>query len=564
MHRKQSHSDYCVLFSTFHRALEPNVSVPTHESNPERETPRSPDEHDPVSLSPDEALALARELKRHAPDPSTARQTLFPWQKAKYAAIAFLLVLFVAFDYKYAFSAITMALGLFYLAVVGARILAALLAWRKSYDLRATPEEIAAIPADEWPVYTILAPLYREANVAGSLLAALRHLDYPADKLDVKLLLEEDDDETRDAIANCRLPPHCEIIVVPAGKPQTKPRACNVGLARARGDIVVIFDAEDRPEPDQLKQAAALFRRLPEEIVCIQAKLNYYNAGQNVLTRCFALEYATWFDFFLPGLYRIGFPIPLGGTSNHFRASALRELGGWDAWNVTEDCDLGIRIARAGWRTAVLDSTTWEEATSRVPSWVRQRSRWVKGYWQTHFVHARAWPADAESGGRKRTALRELGLWKYLGFLLTVGGLAGTLFLNPLFWVMMFGVMVYAYLWGSWPEPFFYLDYTNADQVAYTAWSQASWVFFALSCILFAANLGLVGLHLLACRRPHLRKFWPYAFLAPFYWLLMSVGAWKGTLQLLWKPSYWEKTDHGNAIVDAPPDGGGDVSDIPI
>ena len=369
------------------------------------------------------------------------------------------------------------------------------------------------------------------------LLAGLAKLDYPADKLDVKILLESDDIDTRDALAAAQPPPWCEVVIVPDGQPRTKPRACNHGLAAARGEYLVIFDAEDRPEPDQLGKAVAAFRREAPETVCLQAKLNYYNPDQSWLTRFFTLEYTTWFDLFLPGLHRLGFPIPLGGTSNHFRTDSLRRLGGWDAWNVTEDCDLGIRIARHGLRTAMLDSTTWEEATARLGNWLRQRSRWVKGYWQTHFVHSRNW---AET-------LRGLGLWKTFGFILTVGGQALTLCLNPLY-----ALMLVAWCWWRWPLVYF--DFTTAEEIAYTGWSKLSWVFFGIGATLFAANFVLIGVNLLACARRNLWRLWIYALCSPFYWLLMGLGAWKGTLQLLRRPHHWEKTRHGEFAtpVDSP------------
>ena len=435
---------------------------------------------------------------------------------------------FFLWDYKIAFTVVNFAVCGFYAMAVGSRIVSAWLAWRDPTEVKVDPAELAAVPDGQWPAYSVLAPLYREANIASDLLAALSRLDYPADKLDVKILVEEDDRETREALEAAYPPSWCDIVVVPDGRPRTKPRACNVGLAAARGEYLVIFDAEDRPEPDQLKKAVVAFRRQASDVVCLQAKLNYHNPDQNWLTRFFTLEYTAWFDLFLPGLHRLGFPIPLGGTSNHFRIEALRRLGGWDPWNVAEDCDLGVRLARAGHQTKMLDSTTWEEANSRLGNWLRQRSRWIKGYLQTHFVHTRH-PV--------RTA-RELGARGMTGFLLTVGGLAATLLLNPLYWLFLL-----AWAWWQWPLAHF--DFTDADQRAYTAWSKMSWVFCGISLVLFAANFALVGLNLLACSRRGLWRLWPYALLSPLYWLLISLGAWKGAGQLLWRPSHWEKTEHG-------------------
>lgn len=233
-------------------------------------------------------------------------------------------------------------------------------------------------------------PLYREANVLPTLVDALKRLEYPPDRLDVKLLLEEDDEDTIRAAKSAALPNYIELVLVPASQPRTKPKACNYGLARARGEYVVIYDAEDIPEPDQLLKAVAVLRSSPAEVVCVQAKLSYYNAFQNVLTKWFTVEYATWFDLMLPGLFAARMPIPLGGTSNHFKTAVLQSMGAWDPFNVTEDADLGIRLYKAGYRTVIMNSTTYEEANADLVNWIRQRSRWIKGYIQTSLVHLRS------------------------------------------------------------------------------------------------------------------------------------------------------------------------------
>lgn len=462
-----------------------------------------------------------------SPD-ETARRTWTTGQKLRMGVVAAAWTLFVLWDYKIAFTVLNFAVCAFYAAVVGTRLAAVGLAWRRNPARIVSPDDLAGLADADLPVYTVLVPLYREAAVVPGLLDGLAKLDYPKDKLDVKILVEADDRETRDALLAARPPSWCEVLVVPDGQPRTKPRACNHGLAAAHGAYLVIFDAEDRPEPDQLKKAVAAFQHEPTEAVCLQAKLNYYNPDQSILTRFFTLEYTAWFDLFLPGLYRLGFLIPLGGTSNHFRTDALRRLGGWDAWNVTEDCDLGVSLARAGLHTAMLESTTWEEATARPGNWLRQRSRWVKGYWQTHFVHTRRWTKTGRDLGWRGTA----------GFVLTVGGQALTLCLNP-----FYALLMAAWVWWQWPLAYF--DFTNADELAYTGWSKLSWTFCGIGTLLFAANFALIGINLLACARRSLWRLWPYALLSPLYWLFMGLGAWKGAWQLLWRPSYWEKTVHG-------------------
>ena len=227
------------------------------------------------------------------------------------------------------------------------------------------------------------------AAVLPRLLAALAALDYPPHLLDVRLLIEADDAETLVAVRRAELAPHVTIVEVPPGHPRTKPRALAYGLLHARGERLVVFDAEDRPAPDQLRRAVAAFYRAGPRVACLQARLATFNTTQNLLTRWFAADYAAQFDLVLPALARRGAPLPLGGTSNHFVTQQLTEVGGWDPYNVTEDADLGVRLHRAGLRAAVLDATTLEEATSELSCWVRQRSRWSKGHVQTLLVHLR-------------------------------------------------------------------------------------------------------------------------------------------------------------------------------
>jgi cellulose synthase/poly-beta-1,6-N-acetylglucosamine synthase-like glycosyltransferase len=344
-------------------------------------------------------------------------------------------------------------------------------------------------------------------------------------------------------VAACRsltLPSSIEVIVVPHAMPKTKPKACNHGLRAARGEFLVIYDAEDRPDRDQLRKAVAAFRRLPPGIACLQAKLNYYNPYQNVLTKWFTLEYSALFDLILPGLHHLGMPIPLGGTSNHFRTSVLRELGGWDPFNLTEDCDLGMRLHRHGWRTQVLDSTTWEEANSRLGNWVRQRSRWVKGFIQTHFVHIRS---------NFQTA-REMGPFGFASFLLTVGGFSASCLLNPFFWAVdLFRLAVAA---GFSPPPWILLhlgglaDVTQGSTAAWTRLSQFFWYAVAL----YSANSFFIAIQILGCTRRRLWRLIPFALASPLYWVLISIAGWKGLLQLFYRPFYWEKTRHGLSALD--------------
>lgn len=542
--------------------------------------------------TPATADAVREFLAAHAHE--SARTTTTAWQRAKYAFWAVNLLVLLQYDWKIFFSIVTGVLCLFYLATIMYKLLTVLLSVVWPAELRVTSEELAALDDSTLPVYTVLVPLYKEAEVAAKVVRSVTSLDYPKDKLDVILLLEEPDQETRKALEGVALPACVRTLVVPDGSPRTKPRACDYGLAAARGEFLVIYDAEDRPEPDQLKKAVVAFRRLPERVMCLQAKLNYYNPRQNWLTKWFTLEYTTWFDLFLPGLNRLRVPIPLGGTSNHFRTAGLRELGGWDPFNVAEDCDLGMRLHRRGYRTVVLDSTTWEEANSRLGSWIRQRSRWVKGYIQTHLVHTResmrgaripialaigAWmvwslasagrhlasylatrsEADARAAADtivlalaiSAAAGGAMALWGYLkgarrfgalgygSFLLTVGGLSLTLLLNPVFWAV--GIAWLYLRWQIW-YPTTYLD--DASLVV-NYWSVASHWFWGIAVALLAANAVFIAIHLLACARRSLHDLVGYALFVPLYWVLISIGAWRGFLQLFTRAHHWDKTAHG-------------------
>ena len=397
-------------------------------------------------------------------------------------------------------------------------LLKLLLVWRSLDD----PCEVS-VPADvldagrerRVPIYTILVPLYHEAGVVSQLVDAISRLDYPALRLDVMLLVEEDDAETRGALDRLRLPLHFDVVTVPDVGPRGKARACNHGLARARGRYTVIFDAEDCPEPDQLRKVVAAFETVPEDVVCLQAKLNYFNRTQNVLTRWFTAEYSVWFDRLLPGLQSLDGAIPLGGTSNHFLTHKLRELGGWDAYNVTEDADLGIRIFMDGYKTAVIDSTTYEEANSRVGNWIRQRSRWVKGYMQTYLNHMRH-PVE---------------LWRVMGTrTFTIFQLffcAGTLgpLLNPLYWMLTIAWYTThaAFIQAMFPTPILYMGTVG----------------------LFIGNAAFMLTSMAGCMARRNFDDVKWALLSPLYWLLISVAAWKAFFQLISRPYYWEKTNHG-------------------
>ena len=383
-----------------------------------------------------------------------------------------------------------------------------------TYEIDVSLEELAELDERDLPMFTILVPLYREAAVIPRLVGGIGGLDYPKTKLDVRLLCEEDDDETVPAIEALNLPPHFKLVVVPDAQPKTKPKACNYGLLQADGEYVVIFDAEDRPDPDQLKKVVAAFRKSDPAITCIQAKLNYFNTDQNMLTRWFTTEYSMWFDLMLPGLDAQGVAIPLGGTSNHFITDRLIDLAAWDPFNVTEDADLGIRLHKAGFKTAMIDSTTYEEANSDLQNWINQRSRWIKGYIQTWLVHMR----------NPVRLMGQLGPKSWLSFQMMLGG-TFLFLLNPLFWGLttLFFFTQWGWIQELFPPIVFYLA---AFQLVI-----GNFIFMYLN-VAGSVQRGYFGLA-------------KWALLSPLYWGLMSLAAWKGFIQLFTNPFYWEKTVHG-------------------
>lgn len=383
-------------------------------------------------------------------------------------------------------------------------------------------KQLTAVSDAELPLYSILVPVYKEPTVVPNLLQALSRLNYPPEKLDVLILMEEDDTATIEAAKAANPPAYFRFIIVPESQPRTKPKACNYGLNFCRGEYVTIYDAEDIPEPNQLRQAVAAFRSGDETLICVQSALNYYNCTENYLTRMFTLEYTYWFDFMLPGLDRLGLPIPLGGTSNHFRMAALRKLGAWDPFNVTEDADLGIRAAANGYTVGVINSTTYEEANNAVGNWIRQRSRWIKGYMQTWLVHNR----------HPLRLLRQIGLKDWLGFQLLIGGTAWVFLINPLMWGLFALWVVFQ---PGWMRLLFH-----------------DWVWLLALLSLIVGNGTAIALNILAVwgRRGNRKLFW-YALSNPLYWSLHSVAAYKGLWQLIRKPFYWEKTTHGLTTVNA-------------
>ena len=402
-----------------------------------------------------------------------------------------------------------------FLASVLFKFVVCMVGVQREDDEAVTGEDLAALADRDLPMYTVLVPVYKEAGVVADLIANLGALDYPAEKLEILLLLEENDTETIEAARAANPPQTITFLFVPPGAPQTKPKACNVGLFLARGEYLVIYDAEDKPDPDQLRKAVVAFRRGGERLVCVQAALNYWNAGDNWLTRMFTTEYSFWFDYMLPGLEHLGLPIPLGGTSNHFRTSALRDLGGWDPFNVTEDADLGIRAAALGWQVGVLNSTTFEEANCVAGNWVRQRSRWIKGYLQTLLVHLRHPVALVRTAGLRQT----------LSFALLIGGTpASFLFTPPLYLIFVVSLL----LPPDVLSPYF-----------------PGWVLWVSLLNLLVGNGMMIYISMMGAFKRRRYDLVRWSLLNPAYWLLHATASYKALWQLITKPHYWEKTIHG-------------------
>ncbi len=390
--------------------------------------------------------------------------------------------------------------------------------YSKQPEIKITESEIANIKEKDWPRYTIFCPLYKEWKILPQFVTAMSNLDYPKDKLQIMLILEADDTETINKVKDLNLPQYFEYIVVPDTKPKTKPKANNYGLRFATGEYSVIYDAEDIPDQLQLKKAILAFKKAGNRTICIQAKLNFYNPHQNLLTRIFTAEYSLWFELVLTGLQSIHAPIPLGGTSNHFKTKDLIKLKGWDSFNVTEDADLGMRLVKAGYRTAVIESLTLEEANSNLKNWFWQRTRWIKGYIQTYFLHM-------------RNPQKFLKSWKephFITFQLIVGGKVLSMFINPLMWAITISYFVFrthigTFIESFYPTPILYMGLTS----------------------LLLGNFLYTYYYMVGCVKHGHDELVKYIFLVPFYWLAMSLAAYVAFYQFITTPHHWSKTNHG-------------------
>jgi len=451
------------------------------------------------------------------PHEHSAIRTTHTWQLVLILAVFFYLVGSMAIAPRPTAVVFVAVITIIYFLDVIFNLILTVKSLNLSPELAYSESELMALKPKKLPLYTILCPLYRESEVLPDFVANISKLEWPKNKLEVLLLLEEDDHKTIETARSLNLPKYFRILVVPHSYPKTKPKACNYGLAHAKGEFLVIYDAEDKPEPFQLKKAFLGFDSSHEKIACLQAKLNYFNPNHNLLTRLFTAEYSLWFDMILPGLQSIATSIPLGGTSNHFRTKLLKDLKGWDAFNVTEDADLGTRLFKLGYRTAIIDSITLEEANSHLGNWLRQRSRWIKGYIQTFLVHNRHPLRFARNHGIHS-----------LIFQLQMGGKIAFMLINPILWIITISYFALYQVVGPTIESLY-----------------PPVIFYMAVFSLVVGNFLFLYYYMVGCAKHGHWNLIKYVYLVPFYWLMISVAAVKAFYQLVFRPHYWEKTNHG-------------------
>ncbi|WP_099867894.1 glycosyltransferase family 2 protein [Pararhizobium haloflavum] len=379
-----------------------------------------------------------------------------------------------------------------------------------------TPHYPTVLDDARLPIYTVMVAMYQEAPVVRQLVGALDKLDWPRSKLDIKLVCEANDGETIKALEELRLRPEYEIVRVPRVAPFTKPKALCYAMAGARGEFTVIYDAEDRPHPEQLREAHARFLAGGPRLACIQAPLVIANAGRTWLTSMFALEYCGLFRGILPFLAKVGLPLPLGGTSNHLRSNVLREVGGWDPFNVTEDADLGLRLARGGYRFAIITRPTLEDAPTSIRVWVLQRSRWFKGWLQTWLVMMRH-PVQL---------CRDFGPVGFLTSQILTAGMLASALLSPL--------MLYFILSSALALLLGHRDTSTLGTILLV-------VDLAVVISTFIVFILLGFKPMTMKERFQIGRRWAWL---PVYWTMMSWAAWRAVFQLMNKPFHWEKTPH--------------------
>ncbi len=425
---------------------------------------------------------------------------------------------------------------------------------KSSKIIEITDSESNVFPDYKLPIVTILLPLYKEKRTLQYLLESILQSNYPKSKLDIRFLIEHDDTETLRSILSLSdnwnrieeiefnkygIPKKIKVLDKASIEidyifkgVRTKPNALNVGLKNAKGDMLIIYDAEDRPNPNEMRKMAKYMMENPE-IACVQARLSYYNADQSLLTKLFTIEYIQHFLVMLPEYFSMKHIIPLGGTSNFFRVEVLRDLNGWDPMNVTEDADLGIRLARRGYLTVPMNVITWEEAPPGIYYWIRQRVRWNKGYLYT-LVRLFRHPLQLMRDVGFKSTISIVHLLSYP--IISIITLVGWVFFS-LYWLDWFGIVAVQPL-ADWiheafesSPPLFYMSLlTLAFGVFYNTFVGLEGLFRQQD----GYALGKVK----------------YIFFTPLYLLLHGISAVIATVELVLKPNVWHKTPHGFSIKD--------------
>lgn len=459
---------------------------------------------------------LARNAELRLPDVQSSRS----WNSAqivrKVLKLCFVFVCLALLSIEMTIG-LMVAITFLSLSLITLQTMAAIIASR-SYR----PPKMSVTASEKLPTITLLVPLFKETKIAGHLIERLQALEYPKSLLDVCLVLEASDTTTLSTLESVNLPPWIRTIQVPDGEVKTKPKALNYALNTASGSIIGVYDAEDAPARSQLMIVAKTFERAPSHVGCLQGTLDFYNSDANWLTKCFTIEYAAWFRVVLPGLSKLGFPVPLGGTTIFFRRDALDKLGAWDAHNVTEDADLGIRLARKGFKTEFIPTVTEEEANGRLWPWVKQRSRWLKGYAMTYAVHMRQ-PVQL---------LRELGPWQFCGFQILFLGTLLQFFFAPI-------------LWTLWIAPFIG-SATLTNAIGPQLW--IALISISVTCTLVNLYVSWLGL-----KRAKKVNIAPWALTMFAYFPLATWAIYKGLWELITRPFYWDKTEHGVLMPSAKP-----------
>lgn len=439
----------------------------------------------------------------------SARDVLWPWQSYSLGMLTGLLPVAFATGPMLALFVAHLFLVTLFIACAALRAVAAV-----SLPL-IKPSQVALPLSPDLPVYSVLVALYKEAEVVPELLVGLSKLVWPRSKLEIKLICEADDRETIAAITAHPLRTCVEVVLVPPSLPRTKPKALAYALPLTRGEVIVLYDAEDRPHPMQLAEAWQRFESSAPELVCLQAPLEISNRGSNMIANMFGFEYAALFRGLLPWLSHNRIMLPLGGTSNHFRREVLEEIGGWDPYNVTEDADLGLRLSRQGYRCETLSCPTREAGPEDLASWHHQRVRWFKGWMQTWLVHMR----------EPRALAAELPAVSFVVMQILFAGMVLSSLLHLVMLALLGGLVVqiaFDVPMGLWQSRLVALDMI-AIMLGYSAFLTLGW---------------------LALKPKDRRGFWKICLFTPVYWTMLSLAGWCALFELWRRPHHWSKTPH--------------------